>query len=158
VSKRTARNPTISVSGYETSIVRCAIAVLLFLLGIAWIVVYIHFAKDAALFDPKLGGKKPDDPLPWMSNLKKWNYLIGWGLILLGLMVSAHKSTPLGRGRGVVIGMLSCFLFGLFYILVYYFVGNDVDKVWVMKDLGNYNLMVGVGFMAVGFTFATRWE
>lgn len=158
MSKRTARNPTISVSGYETSIVRCAVAVLLFLLGIAWIVVYIHFAKDAAFFDPKLGGKKPDDPLPWMSDLKKWNYLIGWGLILLGLMVSAHKTTPLGRGRGVVIGMLSCFLFGLFYILVYYFVGNDVDKVWVMKDLGNYNLMVGVGFMAVGFTFATKWE
>jgi hypothetical protein len=28
----------------------------------------------------------------------------------------------------------------------------------VMKDLGNYNLLVGVGFMAVGFTFATKWE
>ena len=31
-------------------------------------------------------------------------------------------------------------------------------KVPVMKDLDQYNLLVGIGFMAVGFTFATKWE
>jgi hypothetical protein len=158
VSKRTARTPTLSTSGYQTSIVRCAIAVALVLLGIAWIVVYIPFAKDAALDIPQANGKKPDDPLPWMSDLKRWNYLIGFLLIFAGMTAAAHERTPLGRGQGVVVGMLFSFLFGLLYILVYYFVGNDLDKVPVMKDLGNYNLLVGVGFMAVGFTYATKWE
>jgi hypothetical protein len=27
-----------------------------------------------------------------------------------------------------------------------------------MSDLGQLNLLVGVGFMAVGFTYATKWE
>jgi hypothetical protein len=159
VSKRTARSPQISVSGYQTSLVRCAIAVGLVLLGIAWIAVYINLAKDAALYDASLGGKKPDNPIPFMADLERWNYLIGFGLIFIGMTVSAHKLTPLGRGQGVVVGMLFSFLFGLLYVLVYYFAGNDnLDKIPVMKDLGNYNLLVGVGFMAVGFTFATKWE
>ena len=158
MSKRTARTPTISVSGYQTSLVRCAVALLLILVGIAWIVVYIHVAKDAALGIPKPNGKKPDNPLPWMADLKRWNYLIGFGLIIIGMASSAHKLTPLGRGRGVVVGMLFSFLFGLLYILVYYFVGDNISKVPVMKDLDQFNLLVGVGFMAVGFTFATKWE
>ena len=28
----------------------------------------------------------------------------------------------------------------------------------LINDLGQYNLVVGIGFMAVGFTFATHWE
>jgi hypothetical protein len=28
----------------------------------------------------------------------------------------------------------------------------------VMSDLGQYNLVVGIGFMAVGFVYATHWE
>lgn len=158
MSRPTARKPTMMVSGYETSIARCAIAALLVVLGIVWIVVYIHFAKDAALYDPKLGAKRPSNPLPWMADLKRWNYLIGFVLIFAGLSTSAHKKTPLGRGRGVVVGMLFCFLFGLLYILMYYFLGDNIAKVPVMKDLNQFNLLVGIGFMAVGFTFATKWE
>lgn len=157
MSKPAARKPTKMVSGYETSIVRCAVALLLVLAGIAWMVVYIHLAKDAALYNPKLGGKKPDNPLPWMANLGLWNYLIGFGLIFIGLTVSADKKTPLGRGHGVVIGMLGCFLIGLIYILAFYFIGGQ-GNIPVMKDLDQYNLLVGIGFMAVGFTFATKWE
>lgn len=158
MSKRTARNPKFMASGYHTSLTRCAVAVLLVLIGIAWIVVYINFAKDAALFDPKFGGSKPSDPLPWMADLKRWNYLIGFGLILIGMSVSAHEDTPLGRGRGVVVGMLFSFLFGLAYILVYYFIGDHISDVPVMKDLNQLNLVLGIGFMAVGFSFATKWE
>ncbi|WP_310961714.1 cell division protein CrgA [Nocardioides terrisoli] len=158
MSKRTARNPIFAPSGYRTSITRCAVAVLLVLVGIAWIAVYVNFAKDAALYNPKLGGAKPSDPLPWMADLKRWNYLIGFGLILIGMSVSAHPDTPLGRGRGVVVGMLFSFLFGLAYILVYYFIGDHISDVPVMKDLNQLNLVVGIGFMAVGFTFATKWE
>jgi hypothetical protein len=143
-------------SGYETSVVRTAIAALLVVLGIAWIAVYVVFAQDAANYTAGLG-TKPDNPLPWMADLEKWNYAIGFGMIFVGLAVSAHKSTPLGRGRGVVVGMLGCFLIGLVWIVTFYFVSGN-DSVPVMGDLGQYNLLVGIGFMAVGFTFATKWE
>jgi len=157
VSKPSARKSTVISTGYETSITRTAIAVLLVVLGIAWMVVYINYAKEAAEFQAVPGIKKPDNPLPWMADLERWNYAIGFGLIFLGLTVSAHKSTPLGRGRGVVIGMLGCFLIGLIWIVTFYFVSQD-GPIPIMNDLEQYNLLVGTGFMAVGFTFATKWE
>lgn len=156
MSRPTARKPTVISSGYQTSIVRTAIAALLVVVGIVWIVVYINYAKDAAEFSIP-GAKKPDNPLPWMADLKLWNYAIGLGLVFLGLAVSAHKSTPLGRGRGVVIGMLGCFLIGLIWIVTFYFTGQD-GPIPVLKDLNQYNLIVGIGFMGVGFAFATKWE
>ncbi len=159
MSKPAARQPTVTVSGYETSVLRCVICAVLMVLGIAWIAVYTNVAMDAANFVEFPGAKAPDTPFPWMSDLHKWNYLIGFGLIFAGLVLSAHKKTPLGRGRGVVIGMVGCFLIGLAWIVTFYFVGQETNAhVPVMDQLGQWNLMVGVGFMAVGFTFATKWE
>ena len=157
MSKPSARKPTVLASGYETSIPRTAIAVLLVVLGIVWIAVYTNYAKDAAEFQPVSGLKNPDNPLPWMADLGRWNYAIGFGLVFLGLAVSAHPTTPLGRGRGVVVGMLGCFLIGLIWIVTFYF-GSQSGNVPVMQELEQYNLLVGIGFMAVGFTFATKWE
>ena len=77
---------------------------------------------------------------------------------MLGLMISAHPSTPLGRGRGVVVGMLACFLIGLLWICTFYVFSDDLSNLWVMNDLGQWNLVVGIAFMAVGFSFATKWE
>lgn len=157
MSKPAARKPTVITSGYETSIKRTALAAVLVVLGIAWIAVFINLAQDASEFVKFPGAKKPSDPLPWMSDLGRWNFVIGFGLIFLGLATAAHRLTPLGRGRGVVIGMLGCFLIGLVWIVTFYFIGQD-GPIPVMKDLDQYNLLVGIGFMAVGFTFATKWE
>jgi len=159
VSKPAARNPTVSVSGYETSLVRSALAVVLVLVGIAWLTVYTQVAMDHAEYAHKLIFTKPKNPLPWMSDMYKWNYVIGWGAIFLGLIVAANPKTVLGRGQGVVVGMLGCFLIGLVWIVTFYFVGQDASvHIPVMDQLDQLNLLVGVGFMAVGFTFATRWE
>ena len=92
-----------------------------------------------------------------MSSLGDWNFLIGFGLLFLGLVVSANKLTPLGRGRGVVIGMLGSFLIGLVWVVVFYFAGTD-NSIPLMGQLDQKNLFVGVAFMAVGFSFATKWE
>lgn len=126
------------------SVVRTALAAALVVIGIAWMVVYINVAQDG-------------EQLTWMGELLRWNFLIGFALVFLGLAVAAHPSTPLGRGRGVVVGMLACFLFGLVWIVVYYLTGQDLSLP-LMKNLGQYNLVVGIGFMAVGFVYATRWE
>ncbi len=130
--------------GSSTSVVRMALVVLLVGVGIAWVTFYLVSAQDTG---------KP----AWMADLGDWNFVIGFGAIFLGLGLSAHPSSPLGRGRGVVVGMLGCFLIGLVWIVVYYVTGQDLE-VPVITDLGNYNLLVGIGFMATGFVFATRWE
>jgi drug/metabolite transporter (DMT)-like permease len=139
---------------------RFIVALVLMALGIAWIVYYYVGVRpgpddiDPKTFEPVYGG------LGFMADLKKWNYVIGFGLFLLGLVVAAHPSTPLGRGRGVVVGMLGCFLVGLLWICTYYVMSGQSweDKVPVLNDLGQWNLVVGISFMAVGFTYATRWE
>ncbi|MGZ4436693.1 MAG: cell division protein CrgA [Oryzihumus sp.] len=141
---RTSAGPTALGPSASISVVRTAVAALLVALGIAWIAVYVNVAQDGT-------------SLTWMGDLMRWNFLIGFGLIFLGLVVAAHPSTPLGRGRGVVVGMLGCFLVGLVWIVVYYITGQDLT-VPVVKNLGQYNLMVGIGFMAVGFVYATHWE
>jgi hypothetical protein len=59
----------------------------------------------------------------------------------------------------VVVGMLTCFLVGLIWICTFYVIsGNNLSKVPVFNDLDQFNLLVGIGFMAVGFAFATKWE
>ncbi len=129
------------------SVARTGVSLLLVLVGIGWLVVYQVVAG------PDSDGTK----LVWMGDLGRWNYFIGFVLIFLGLAFAAHPSTPLGRGRGVVIGMLGCFLMGLAWIVVYYITGQDMD-VPLLTDLAQYNLVVGIGFMAVGFVYATHWE
>ena len=137
----TSLDPT---AGVKLSPVRTGLALLLAVAGIAWIAYYtIAVVGDGR---PKAIG-----------DLGDWNFLIGFGLLFLGLVLAAHPATPLGRGRGVVIGMLACFLIGLIWIVVYYVTNQDLS-VPLVRDLGNYNLLVGIGFMAVGFVYATRWE
>jgi len=128
----------------STSVVRTALAALLVAGGIAWVLYYVFAVTDDL---------KPT----WMAELGDWNFLIGFGALFLGLIVAANRRTPLGRGRGVVIGMLGSFLLGLIWIIVYYVTSQDAS-IPVFRELGNYNLLVGIGFMATGFVFATKWE
>ena len=134
---------------------RFVVAVLLVVLGIAWMAYYYIVVRvDPTAFPAPEPGKPG-----FMADLENWNYLIGFGLIFVGLVVAAHPSTPLGRNRGVVITMLTCFILGLLWICTYYvFTGTNLDKIPVFNDLEQYNLLVGIGFMAVGFSYATRWE
>jgi len=131
---------------------RFVAALVLMILGIAWIAYYYV----AVRVDP-LGNDKPGGP-GFMADLGGWNYVIGFVLLFAGLAVAAHPSTPLGRGRGVVVGMLGCFVIGLVWICTFYVFSNNIDAVPVFDDLGQKNLLVGVGFMAIGFVYATRWE
>ena len=154
MSKSKTKQDLTAVSGGRVLSVRFVIALLLMVLGIAW-VVYFYVAVRV---DPtQVPAPKPGGP-GFMADLGNWNYLVGFGIFLVGLAFSAHPSTPLGRGRGVVVGMVGCFLLGLLWICTYYVVSNDPSAVPVMNDLGQYNLLLGIAFMAVGFTFATRWE
>ena len=137
--------------------VRFLLALLLIAAGIGWILYYyLGVRPDPAAFPAEEGSPKA------VADLGLWNYTIGFGLVMVGLAISAHPSTPLGRGRGVVVGMLGCFLIGLLWICTFYVFANRAPgtdgAIWLLSDLEQYNLMVGIGFMAVGFTYATKWE
>jgi Cell division protein CrgA len=155
VAKLKARNQFAETDQGRLFTPRFVLAIVLVLLGIAWIVYYYTVVRvDPAAVNPGKAG-----PPAFMANLEKWNYAIGFGLILVGLLISANPATPLGRGRGVVVGMLACFLIGLAWICTFYVIsGTNLPQVPVFNDLDQFNLLVGIGFMAVGFAFATRWE
>ena len=147
-SQRRSNNQRLDLGpSLHISLVRTGLALLLVLLGIAWLVVYVTAA------DPGSTGSQ----LAWMRDLRRWNFVIGFGLLFVGLALAAHSSTPMGRGRGVVVGMLGCFLIGLVWIVLYYVTGQELTLP-LITDLGQYNLVVGIGFMAVGFVYATHWE
>jgi len=50
--------------------------------------------------------------------------------------------------------MIACWLLGLAWIVVYYL----VPDLKYMAELGNWNLLVGMGLISLGFVFATKWE
>lgn len=51
--------------------------------------------------------------------------------------------------------MVACWVLGLLWIVTFYIVG---DRIGFFSELGNWNLLVGMGLVALGFVFATRWE
>ena len=155
-----ARDPLSSLDPGRGPLVtpRAILALLLIVGGIAWIVYYYTGVRADPTALTKEGNPVGPSGIGFMGDLKKWNYVIGVVAFFLGLVVAAHPSTPLGRGRGVVVGMLGCFVIGLLWICTYYVFSNDLTDLPVMNDLGQYNLVVGIGFMGVGFTYATRWE
>lgn len=146
-----AKSPAYVETEAKIVSVRFVLSLVLIVAGIAWILFYYLSVRPDPTPVPKASPKA-------IADLGLWNYAIGFGGVLVGLAISAHPVTPLGRGRGVVIGMLGCFLIGLLWICTFYVFSNDLTGIPVFNDLGQWNLMVGIAFMAVGFTFATRWE
>ena len=51
--------------------------------------------------------------------------------------------------------MVTCFLLGLAWLVVYYLAGTQVPG---MSALGNWNLLIGIGAIAAGFVVSTQWR
>ena len=50
--------------------------------------------------------------------------------------------------------MVACWVVGLAWIVTYY-INPDLKY---LRDLGDWNLLVGMGLIAVGFVLSTKWE
>ena len=120
--------------------VRFLIAILLVVLGIAWIAYYYTVVRVDPVRDPGPGARQPavhgrPRALELPDRLRRDHARPGH----LG-----PPEHPAGRGRGVVIGMLGCFLVGLLWICTFYVFSDDISGIPVMNDLGQYNLVVGI--------------
>lgn len=51
--------------------------------------------------------------------------------------------------------MVACFIIGIAWLAAYYITNGDMA---VLSALGNWNLLVGFGFILVGFGLATQWR
>ena len=66
-----------------------------------------------------------------------------------------RKPKKIGSPSWLVPTMLTFFIIGLLYIVVFYIAGNDIP---VMRDLAAIvNVGIGFGFIVVGFILSTRW-
>lgn len=66
------------------------------------------------------------------------------------------KAVKIGNPSWLVPVMVTMFLVGLLWIVVFYLAGPSVP---LMKSLNNIeNILVGFGFIGVGFYLATRWR
>lgn len=66
------------------------------------------------------------------------------------------ESVKIGNPVWLVPTMVTMFLVGLLWIVVFYLAGSQVP---VMQDLGNLeNVLVGFGFIGVGFAISTKWQ
>jgi hypothetical protein len=63
------------------------------------------------------------------------------------------KAANFDSPRWLPIVMVTLWVIGLLWIVVWYMVPNPV-----MDPLGSWNIAIGFAFIATGFFFATRWR
>ena len=51
--------------------------------------------------------------------------------------------------------MLTCFILGLVWIVVFYVAGDLIPG---MSALDSWNILIGMGLIAVGFVVSTQWR
>jgi hypothetical protein len=68
---------------------------------------------------------------------------------------TSRKPVRIGSARWVAPAMVTCWVVGLLWIVLFYLVGQDLKY---FRDIGNWNLVVGMGLIALGFVFSTKWE
>ena len=73
--------------------------------------------------------------------------------------VAAEAKTPKvkapGSRRWVPPTFITVGLLGVAWLIVYYVAGQDIP---FMSDLGNWNILIGMGGMAAAFGIATLWK
>lgn len=66
----------------------------------------------------------------------------------------AKQRVGLDAQRWVAPAMVTFFLIGLLWIVVFYITRGDLP----IESIDNWNLVVGFGFISVGFLLSTKWK
>ncbi len=66
------------------------------------------------------------------------------------------ESFKVGNPVWLAPAMVTMFILGLLWIVVFYLIGSQVP---IMSDLGNLtNVLIGFALIGIGFGLATRWK
>ncbi len=132
------------------------LAAALLLVAIGWAVATV-FATTTNDF-PKVG------EIPGLFGIGKWNYAIAAALAFVAMSVADRtrpapepgKQTLANRWAGPA--MVTSAIVGLLWIVVFYVVGGTDKTIPVYSDLGQWNIVIGMGFILAAFGFAMKWE
>ena len=64
------------------------------------------------------------------------------------------RAVRVGSPRWLVPAMLTFMVVGLLWVVVYYVTQTE----YPIGSIGNYNMLVGFGLIAIGFGMSTRWK
>ena len=67
---------------------------------------------------------------------------------------SSRKPVRVGGRRWIAPVMIAFWVIGLLWIVVFY-LAPDLKY---MSEIGNWNLVIGMVLIGIGFIFATKWE
>lgn len=132
-------------------------AVLLLVLAICWAVA-TYFATTEADF-PRVGA------VPGVIQLGRWNYLVAAVIAFAALTIADRtRPEPPPRQPGTALNrwaapaMITSAVIGLVWIVVFYTIQTTDVVIPFYSDLGNWNIVIGMGFIIAAFGFAMKWE
>lgn len=130
------------------------LALVLLLTAIAW-AVGTYFATGPKDF-PKVG------TIPVLSAIGGWNWAIAIVLALVAMSVADRTRPPAEPGsrgwRYAGVAMSVSAILGLLWVVVFYVTANSTVHIPFYSDLGQWNVLIGMGFIVAAFGFATKWE
>lgn len=117
------------------------------LVGLAWIIAYFTGELDAIAITEKIHA---------------WNFVIGFTISFIGVALTLIGLEPQGKtqigNRWAAPLMIASAVIGLVWIIAFYTIGGTSHNLPVLADLGNWNLIVGMGYIVGAFAFAMKWE
>jgi hypothetical protein len=130
------------------------LAFLLLVAAIAW-AVGTYFATGPKDF-PRVG------TIPVLSAIGGWNWAIAFVLALVAMSVADRTRPPAEPGsrgwRYAGVAMSVSAIVGLLWVVVFYVTANSTVHIPFYSDLGQWNVLIGMGFIVAAFGFATKWE
>lgn len=134
---------------------RHPLALVLLLAAVVWAVGTFFTVSDADF--PGIGA------IPGLFALGGWNAAVAAVLGFAALSV-ADRTRPAkapGESQGMRYAaplMVASALIGLVWIVVFYVISGTAVDIPVYSDLGDWNILIGMGFIIAAFGFATKWE
>ena len=133
---------------------RHPLALALLIGAMAWAVGAFFAISDKDF--PKVG------TVPLLSSIGGWNWAIAIGLALVATSIADRTRPPVAPGnrgwRYAGVAMSVSALLGLLWVVVFYVISNTSAHIPIYSDLGQWNILIGMGFIVAAFGFATKWE
>jgi hypothetical protein len=133
------------------------LALALLVVALAWFVGTIFATTDNDF--PRIG------EIPGLFGLGKWNYAIAAAVGFAAMSVADRTRPAPAPGAPQKVGnrwagpaMVTSAIVGLVWIVVFYVISGTDANIPVYTDLGQWNIVIGMGFILAAFGFAMKWE